>query len=325
MTFSGEEKTLLSVCDIGSNSVRMNIYEIDCKKGGFSVVASSRAMLKLVSYIENGRLSADGEGKLFSIVRDYLAKANSYPCDGFAAFATASLRSASNSGDVLEKLRTKLGVEVEIISGEKEAEYDFIATKERFGASLAPRGVAIDMGGGSTEFIAFENGEKKILASLPIGSLGLWKSFCGARRDDPFPTGSERRQISEYVKAQIEKTAGLVGFGGTAYLIGGTARALSRIDADISGRNEQPDGYVMKAGQFKAVLDAAVSDSSGDAELIRRICADRITSIVPGAVAYETIISLLGVDSAVISLSGVREGYVTDMIRRTLLRKVQEA
>lgn len=316
MTFSQDERELLAVVDIGSNSVRMNIYEIDEKSGAFSVISSSRAMLKLISYVENGKLSPDGDGKLFSLLREYLAKANSIPCDKFCAFATASLRSVSNSGKVLGKIRERLGVDVEIISGEDEARYDFIATKEHFGEKLAPRGVVIDMGGGSTEFIAYDSGEIKHMFSLPIGSLGLWKSFCGARRDEPFPTADEREKIAEYVEGEIKKAAPLVDYGGTAYLIGGTARALSRIDASLCVRSEAPDGYVMKSERFSSILSAAVKDADGDVSLIKKICPDRTTSIVPGAVAYERIISLLGVSRAVISLSGVREGYITDYIRR---------
>lgn len=317
MTFSQDERELLAVVDIGSNSVRMNIYEIDEKSGAFSVVSSSRAMLKLISYIENGKLTPDGDGKLFSLLREYLAKANSIPCDRFCAFATASLRSVSNSDKVLGKIRERLGVDIEIISGEDEARYDFIATKEHFGEKLAPRGVVIDMGGGSTEFIAYEGGEIKHMFSLPIGSLGLWKSFCGARRDEPFPTESERKNIADYVESEIKKAAPLQDYGGTAYLIGGTARALSRIDASLCVRSEAPDGYVMKSERFVSVMRAVVSDSEGDAQMIKKICPDRLTSIVPGAVAYERIIALLGVSRAVISLSGVREGYITDYIRRS--------
>lgn len=311
-----EERELLAVVDIGSNSVRMNIYEIDEKSGAFSVAMSSRAMLKLISYIDGGKLSADGEGKLFSLLREYLAKANSVPCDNFAAFATASLRSISNSDKVLGKIKARLGIDIEIISGQDEARFDFIATKEHFGARLAPRGVVVDMGGGSTEFIAYEKGEIKHICSLPIGSLGLWKSFCGARRDEPFPSATERENIADFVEHEIKKAAPLLDFGGTAYLIGGTARALSRIDATLENRSEAPDGYVMTNDRFAAVRSAAVADADGDMALIRRICPDRMTSIIPGAVAYEKIVSLLGVTRAVISLSGVREGYVTDYVRR---------
>lgn len=316
MNCSQDEKQLLAVVDIGSNSVRMNIYDIDEKSGAFSVTSSSRAMLKLISYIDGGKLSSDGEGKLFSLLREYLAKANSVPCDRFAAFATASLRSISNGDKVLGRIKARLGIDIEIISGQDEARFDFIATKEHFGDRIAPRGVVIDMGGGSTEFIAYDGGEIRHICSLPIGSLGLWKSFCGARRDGPFPSAAERENIANYVADEIKKAAPLLNFGGTAYLIGGTARALSRIDATLENRIEAPDGYVMTSDRFAAVKKTVVADADGDLSLIKRICPDRTTSIVPGAVAYEKIISLLGVTRAVISLSGVREGYIVDYIRR---------
>ena len=218
----------------------------------------------------------------------------------------------------------KLGIDIEIISGGDEARFDFIATTEHFGEKLAPRGVVVDMGGGSTEFIAYDHGEIKHICSLPIGSLGLWKSFCGARRDEPFPTESERKNIAEYVEGKIKKAAPLVGFGGTAYLIGGTARALSRVDASLCVRSESPDGYVMKSERFPSILRAVVSDTSGDCAMIKKICPDRTTSIVPGAVAYDRIISLLGVSRAVISLSGVREGFIVDYIRKTYPRETRE-
>ncbi|MBO4353328.1 MAG: hypothetical protein J5860_00135 [Clostridia bacterium] len=301
----------VSIVDIGSNSVRMNIYEIDAEKGTFSVVSSSRAMLRLAAHVEDGKINADGEGKIFALLRDYLAKSNSVPCDDFKVFATASLRGVSNAQKITERVKRDLGVDISIISGEDEARYDYIATVGRFGKDVAPRGVVIDMGGGSTELIAFENGEPKSFYSLPIGSLALWRSFCSSRLDDPFPRESERGEIEKYVAETLKEAAPIENFGGTAYLIGGTARALSNIDAFLTGRTDDTDGYVMDAPRFSAVASAAIND----AKMLRKICPARLTSIVPGAVAYEKIIAFLGANSAVVSLSGVREGYISEYIR----------
>ena len=81
-----------AIVDIGANSVRMIIYDVDMESGRFYPVDSARNLLGLAAYKENGRLTADGAGKLSAIIRDYLARANSVPCDKFSAFATASLR-----------------------------------------------------------------------------------------------------------------------------------------------------------------------------------------------------------------------------------------
>lgn len=86
-----------AIVDIGANSVRMNIYDINTSTGEFFTVDSVRNMMGLASYVVDGNISADGAGKLSAIIRDYLARANSYPCDKFSAFATASLRGVSNA------------------------------------------------------------------------------------------------------------------------------------------------------------------------------------------------------------------------------------
>lgn len=320
---SGDGHELFAVVDIGSNSVRMNIYDINTETGAFSVMSSCRAMLKLISYVSDGVLSADGEGKLFALIREYLAKANSVPCDKFVAFATASLRGLDNSGDIVRKIQNRLGVNIDIISGEDEANYDYIATTDRFKNSMAQRGVVIDMGGGSTEIIAFDDGRVRHSFSLPIGSLGLWKRFCGSRKDRPFPTKEEAKRIREYVSAQIKKAAPLKSFGGTAYLIGGTARAVCRIDAALDGAEEKNEGYVMPDSAFGRVVSALMNDAENGASLISRICPDRTMSVIQGAVAYETIIAETGVSRAVLSQAGVREGYVLEYIRRTYPKATQ--
>lgn len=319
-----DEAELLALMDVGSNSVRMNIYKIDRQTGEYSVISSSRAMLKLVSYIENGNLSRDGEGKLYSLVREYLAKANSFPCDKFIAFATASLREAKNSDGVIAKIKNGLGVDLTVISGEKEAEYDYKATCRRFGKDLADRGVVIDMGGGSTEFIAFDDRRIRHLLSLPIGALALWTKFCEKGKNPPFPTDSEIEKIKAYVKAEMRKAEPLLSFGGTAYIIGGTARAIAKADAYISGKAEDiSDGYAMSDSRFKSAAEKLIADSKSGAKIINAVCPDRLTSIVSGAVAYKEIIEALGVSRVALSLSGVREGYIEEYVSAFARREFQ--
>lgn len=307
------EKELLAVVDIGSNSVRMNIYNIDKKTGDFTVVDSSRAMLKLASYVNNGAMSPDGEGKLYTVMREYLAKANSMPCDRFIAFATASLRGLSTADRTIERIKRGLGVDITIISGKDEARFDYEATCRRFGSQMADRGIVIDMGGGSTEFIAFDRGEIHHLESLPIGSLALWRNF--VKGQEPFPTESECKAISDYVTKQISLSPELESYGGTAYLIGGTARAISRIDAKLADRKDPPDGYEMDFDRFFKVADFAIDDTNNGGTSLKKLCSDRLTSIVPGVIAYREIIRLTGVSRAVVSLSGVREGFLASLIR----------
>ena len=130
-----------AIVDIGANSVRMNIYDIDTETGAFSTALSIRSMLGLAAYAKDGALTSDGIGKLFAVLREFLARANSFPCDAFSAFATASLRGLSNSAKIVRDIKSGLGIEIDIISGELEASYD-----EDAAFTLGPKHILFDIG-----------------------------------------------------------------------------------------------------------------------------------------------------------------------------------
>lgn len=262
-----ESKQKIAVVDIGANSVRMNIYDVDLSTGGFSVCDSARSMLGLAAYACGGRLSADGEGKLYSVLREYLARANSIPADSFYAFATASLRGLENSGKVLSKIKNRLGVDIRIIAGEEEALFDFEATRARFGSSLASRGIVIDMGGGSTELVGFENGAPLCSVSLKLGCLALSKRYV---KSAPFVNANERENISAYVNSVLSEHPEFKSFGGTAYLIGGTARAGARIFSGISGKAASLDGYCFSPDELSETVDSICADDGSGAKLVRK-------------------------------------------------------
>lgn len=306
-----EQKQKFAVVDIGANSVRMNIYDIDLSTGSFSVCDSARSMLGLAAYSTGGRLTPDGEGKLFSVLREYLARANSVPADSFSAFATASLRGLENSDKVLSKIKNKLGIDITIISGDEEAGYDFEATRAHFGSSLAPRGVVIDMGGGSTEFVSFSQGNAAYSASLKIGCLALSKKYV---KNPPEVTPPELEQIKEYVKKTLSEHRPLENCGGTAYLIGGTARACARIFSGISGKNAPLDGYRFTPAELSIAAEALYSDGARGGSLVKKYSPDRALTVTAGVLALREIIGYVGADGLIVSGAGVREGFLAKMI-----------
>jgi exopolyphosphatase/guanosine-5'-triphosphate,3'-diphosphate pyrophosphatase len=309
-----------AIVDIGANSIRMNIYDIDTQTGEFSVCASARSLLGLAAYAKNGTLSNDGAGKLFAVLREFLARANSIPCDRFSAFATASLRGLSNSKRILRDVKAGLGIDIEIISGEAEAGYDHAAIRYRF--PEAKRGILIDMGGGSTEIVHFEKDLVVNAVSLPIGCVMLGKSFTSCTKKDPFPTEGEMERIRAYVKTILSAYPCFKALGGTAFLIGGTARAAAKLS--LSEHEALFDGYSFTSDKLKKTADTAFCDIRRGGNLIRETVPDRITSIIPGLVAYLEICEYMSLSDFIISNAGVREGYLIDYIQKNFLRKTQE-
>ena len=324
MLYFDERIIKYAIVDIGANSVRMNIYDIDTQTGEFSVYTSARSMLGLAAYAKNGTLSNDGAGKLFAVLREFLARANSIPCDCFSAFATASLRGLSNSKKILKDIKASLGIDIEIISGEAEASYDLAAIRFRFPETT--QGVLIDMGGGSTEIVHFKDERILSTVSLPIGCVMLGKNFTKCSKKDPFPNETEMEAIRVYVRKILSAYPAFLKIGGTAFLIGGTARAAAKLNRSLSEKNEYiPDGYAFSVNALKKTADTAFSDIREGGKWIRETVPDRVTSIIPGLVAYLEICDYMSLSDFIISNAGVREGYLIDFIQKNFLRKTPES
>ncbi len=314
-----------AIVDIGANSVRMIIYDIDPQSGYFTPIYSARNMMGLAAYKEGSALSPDGAGKLTAIIRDYLARANCLPCDKFSAFATASLRGLANSAEFIASIKRKFGVDIDIISGEEEAAYDFDAIRYRFGHEVFPHGVVIDMGGGSTEMIRFEDERADALTSMQLGCVMLGKKFIPEIKKSLFPKGSEIDDIKNYTKKVLSENESFRAQGENIYLIGGTGRAIAKLHSvmkNIEVKNF--DGYTFEAADIGNIRAFAESDVADGAPVIRKILSDRLTTVVPGILAYEEIFAFLGAKHATVSACGVREGYLLNFIKKNFSQKSQE-
>ena len=307
------QKKKIAIVDIGANSVRMNIYDVDLSSGEFSVCDSARSMLGLAAYSVDGALSSDGEGKLFALLREYLARANSIPADCFYAFATASLRGLSNSAAVTENFRRKLGVDVKIISGEEEAALDFEATVAKFGDTLSGRGVMIDMGGGSTEVVCFENKTAVHAISLPIGCLALSKKFVSS---PPHVDSDERNGIINYVGEKLSQIPEFAGYAGAVYLIGGTARAAAKITAATENEGIAGEGNPFSSKALEKTLEKLQKDVNLCENTVKKYSPDRKITVIPGMTALCEIIRFVGGKTLITSNAGVREGFLIKTIRK---------
>lgn len=321
MTESDSQYTVrVAVADIGANSVRMNIYDVDVRDGSYKTVTGARSMLGLAAYVKNGALDRDGEGKLYTVVRDFLTKSNGYLCDEFMMFATASLRGLSNGKDITDKIKEKFGVEVEIISGEREAQLDFRAIKYKFSEKMSA-GAAIDMGGGSTEIIAYrEGGEVVCSESTDIGCLMLVREFISGK-GNLFPDDAQSESIRNYVRNTLDKYPALRDTGREAFLIGGTARAVFALTYAVNGKKNAPEeGACLSVAQIRETYEKIKHGSP----VIKKTVPERVRTVLPGLIAYLEIFAYLGTEKLTLSLSGVREGYFFGYLTERKYLKFQE-
>jgi exopolyphosphatase / guanosine-5'-triphosphate,3'-diphosphate pyrophosphatase len=293
----------VAVIDIGSNSGRVVVYRVD-PEGGFRIQATTRASLRLVREVEKGHaLSDEAIERTVEALRDFRALSVGAGAEKSLAVATAALRDAGNAQALLDRLRTELGLEVAIISGEEEARYGFV------GAVMGlpvDHGVLFDLGGGSMQLTRFR--ERRLVKSwsLPLGSLRLSDGFLAS---DP-PKAAEIRRLQDHVRAALEQTGiprltpgeSLVGTGGTV-------RNLAKVDRK---NREYPivriHGYVIPGPRLKALVGLLASRRAKERRSVPGLNEDRGDSIVGGGLAIQTLVESLDARELQVSGQGVREG-----------------
>src|SRR4051794_17507727 len=146
-----------AVVDLGSNSVRLVVYEGQCRNP--VAIFNEKAVLRLGRGLQaTGRLNEEGISQAFTVLHRYHAVARAMGTSPFEILATAAVRDASNGADFVAGLQARLpGVPIRVLSGLQEAEYS--AEGVLCGIPTAD-GVLADIGGGSLELVRIDRGSR---------------------------------------------------------------------------------------------------------------------------------------------------------------------
>lgn len=289
-----------AIIDIGSNSMRLTLYETDGMS--FKILFREKIMAGLAGYVENGVLSDEGIECACNGLLDFKWTLESLGIMDVAVFATASLRNISNTEEAITKIKSASDLSVEIISGKDEALFGYIGAMQEL--QMAD-GAFVDIGGASTELAAFENARLLALESFQVGSLNLYRE-CVKKI---LPGEASLKRMKKVIEERIDKKS-LMPFDkrSTLVCVGGTARAVFRIARKLysmtgeccSVSKEQLDGLcsILYKGDRTA------------ADLILKLDPDRIHTIVPGVMIMQHIFKRFDAEEIVVSKYGVREGYL---------------
>ena len=171
----------LGVLDVGSNTVHLLV--VDAHRGGHPTpMSSTKSSLRLAEAIDDsGRLTRRGADKLVDTVDEFAKIAASSGCAELMAFATSAVRDAKNSEEVLARVRSQTGVDLQVLTGVDESRLTFLAVRRWYGWS-AGRIINLDIGGGSLELSTGVDEAPDVALSLPLGAGRLTREWLP---DDP--------------------------------------------------------------------------------------------------------------------------------------------
>ena len=298
---------LHAIIDIGSNTIRMAIYEIEGEH--IDMLMKKKHMVGLASYLKDGVMQQEGIDKAVGVLQEFRSFLGSFRITDITAFTTAALRNARNSREAVEEIERRVGFSIQVISGDEEAEFDFIGATHNIAEDS---GILADIGGASTEVVFFE--ERKIVkkVSLPMGSLMLHSKYS----TDILPTSEECRKMREEAE-QIFGEA--VDFCGVSHEnicgIGGTFKGAMALGNALFSM--EISNTCMKAEKLREMIRRFQRDHEPgprDIAVLMKTVPDRMHTLLPGLVIADVLARNFSSDMIIYSDSGVREGYIYDRI-----------
>ena len=159
----------LGVLDVGSNTVHLQV--VDAFTGARPNPRTNLKIdLRLAEFISpDGLIDSEGIKQLRSAIRACVTEARKVKSDELLPFATSALREAANGGEIISEINQEFDIDLQVLSGEEEAQITFLAARRWYGWSSG-RLLVVDIGGGSLELAVGVNESADIALSLPLGA-----------------------------------------------------------------------------------------------------------------------------------------------------------
>lgn len=289
-----------AIIDIGSNSIRLVVYE------GPRRLPAPLFNEKVLAGLGKS-LAATGaiEPEALAVARTALARfallAREMEVSELRTVATAAVRDATNGHELIETARL-LGLDVELLSGEDEA---IAAGLGVLSAIPDADGIVGDLGGGSLELVRVKDGQVLDRASFPLGVLRI-----------PKLRGADKATFERRV-GKLIREAGWIGRGKglPLYMVGGSWRALARLEMHLAGYPLPViHGYAMDPSAVARIARNVGRMSRGRLKEVPNLSGGRIPTLVDASALLSVLLRQLGCSTTIASAYGLREGLLYERL-----------
>ena len=304
----------LAGVDIGTLTCRLLIADI-ATSGRLTELRSDRRILRLGEGVDQtGKLSGAAMDRVIQCLQEWRGLIDASHVDATAAVATSAVRDAANRDEFLDRVKHEAGFEVELISGEEEARRTMLGIRSGLSHEVTDV-LALDIGGGSTEFILDRSGQKPVVRSIDIGVVRICERLL---HHDP-PTDDEVREAREWVARETKaavadmdhyQTATFVGTAGTITSLAAMAQKLSTYEP------ARIHNYQLELTTIQEIEQMLLSRKKADRAGLPGLEKGREEVIAAGAIIIRTIMETLGMSSVLVSDLGLREGVLIDLVMR---------
>ena len=293
--------TPVAVVDIGSNSIRLVVYE-GAERAPISVF-NEKVLCGLARGLnKTGKLSEGGVTMALSSIARFRALTDAMGVERIDVVATAAVRDAKNGPDFVEQVRERCNLEVRVLPGEEEAHLSALGVLSGIPEASGLMG---DLGGGSVELVRIADGKTGAYDTLPLGPLRLADMAEG-----------DRDRAREIIDQNLAALSWLPEAEGQRfYPVGGAWRALARVHMAQSGYPLHViHQYTLPADEASDFTRLVGKLSANTLRKIPGVTRQRIEGLPYAAYLMRRVVEKTGIEQVVFSAYGLREGCLYDRL-----------
>jgi exopolyphosphatase / guanosine-5'-triphosphate,3'-diphosphate pyrophosphatase len=282
---------LRAVIDIGTNTVKLLVADV--QQGQVVPCLHKDKVTRLGEGVnESKHLLPAAITRTVDCINDFYMEAKASGATNIVALTTSASRDATNRDDFFNGVRQSCGLEVQLISGDREAELIFRGVSSDPEWSGKPV-LVIDVGGGSAEFIQGGDGKMEIFQSLPLGALRLTEKFGEGKF----------AELSEHLRAILRQDLARYDLHGRRMIgTGGTITTLARI------AGETVDHAKISRGKLLDMVQRLEAMPLAQRKKVPGLPPDRADIIVAGGAVFLAAMGVLGANELTVSIRNLRYG-----------------
>jgi exopolyphosphatase/guanosine-5'-triphosphate,3'-diphosphate pyrophosphatase len=297
----------VAVVDIGTNSTRLLIADVDPQSGDLQELSRRSRVTRLGDGVDSsGSLAEAAVERVFATLADYRSEIDAQECEANLAVLTSAVRDAANGGEFAARVRDDYGLDARVLSGDEEAQLTFLGAMSGRPAPGEPT-VVIDIGGGSTEFVVGRGHETGFHVSLPVGVVRMSERHIDS---DP-PAPEQLQELAEEVReilikglAPDERDAVTQGIA-----VAGTATSAASIAQELDPYDPaRVHGYTLMLGTVELLLARLADMNESQRREVVGLDPGRAPTIVAGMIVLSEALRAFDLEQVEVSDHDILHG-----------------
>lgn len=295
----------VAVIDVGSNSVRLVVFEGAARAPAYFFNEKMSCGLG-ASIAETGRLDPAGRDLALATLRRFAALAERMRVTALDAVATAAVREAEDGAAFRDEVERMTGLRLRVISGEEEARLSAMGVLL---GEPGAEGVAADMGGASMELAQLAGGDVGPRITLALGPQRL--------------SGLTGAALRKRIETEVDRGAEVVDAAGkTIFIVGGSWRSVAKLQMARRGHPLQVlQGYRMEAAEVEEACAWIAEQTPDTLRATAQISAGRAATAPLAAGVLGRLVARLKPEAVAVSAFGLREGVYFERLPRSIRRR----